>query len=42
MKENITAYAILIKKGKLTIEQVPEELKEEVNKLLEVAQDDAI
>jgi hypothetical protein len=39
MKENITAYAILIKKGKLTIDQVPEEFKEEVNKLLEVKQD---
>jgi len=38
MKENITAYAILIKKGKLTIDQVPEELREEVNKLLEVKQ----
>jgi hypothetical protein len=37
MKENITAYAILIKKGKLTLEQVPQELKEEVAKLLELS-----
>jgi ABC-type multidrug transport system ATPase subunit len=32
MKENITAYVILIKKGKLTLDQVPEEFKEEVKK----------
>jgi hypothetical protein len=35
MKENITAYVILIKKGKMTLEQVPEEFREEVQKEVE-------
>jgi hypothetical protein len=35
MKENITAYVILIKKGKMTLEQVPQEFKEEIKNILE-------
>lgn len=35
MNENIQAYVILIKKGKLTLEQVPEELRDEVQKEIE-------
>jgi hypothetical protein len=40
MKENITAYAILIKKGKLTLEKVPQEFREEVAKLLELSKNE--
>jgi hypothetical protein len=34
MNENIQAYVILIQKGKMTIDQVPEELREEVKQQL--------
>lgn len=36
MNENIQAYVILIKKGKMTLEQVPDEFREDVAKQLEV------
>jgi len=34
MKENIRAYVILIQQGKLTLEQVPEEFREQVTQAL--------
>lgn len=36
MNENIQAYVILIKKGKMTLEEVPSEFREEVRQALEV------
>lgn len=36
MNENIQAYVILINKGKMTLEEVPIEFREEVAKHLEV------
>lgn len=36
MNENIQAYVILIQKGKLTLEEVPQEFRDEVAKQLEV------
>ena len=36
MNENIQAYVILIRKGKLTLEEVPQEFRDEVAKQLEV------
>ena len=38
MNENIQAYVILIRKGKLTLEQVPDEFREEVRKHIEVGE----
>jgi len=35
MNENIQAYVILIHKGKMTLEQVPEEFREQVSKFME-------
>ena len=34
MNENIRAYVILIQQGKLTLEQVPEDLREQVTQAL--------
>ena len=34
MNENIRAYVILIKQGKLTLDEVPEELREQVAQAL--------
>lgn len=38
MKENIQAYVILIQKGKLTLDEVPQEFRDEVAKQLEVGE----
>lgn len=38
MNENIQAYVILIKKGKLTLDQVPQEFRDEIAKQLEVGE----
>lgn len=36
MNENIQAYVILIKKGRLTLDEVSQEFRDEVAKVLEV------
>lgn len=38
MNENIQAYVILIKKGKLTLDEVPRELRDEIARALEAGE----
>lgn len=38
MNENIQAYVILIKKGKLTLDEVPQELRDEIARALEAGE----
>lgn len=38
MNENIQAYVILIKKGKLTLDEVPQEFRDEVARVLEMGE----
>lgn len=40
INEQIRAYVILIERGRMTLDEVPEELKSEVEKLLVTDHDD--